>query len=91
DTIAAANPAKKNIGISIVSPEHWPMPWYLRDYPNAGYWGHIVPTSEPIVIALEPQVPEVEQQLGSNYQRYSTHQLRPGNTLVMFVRKDIKQ
>ncbi|HET9281760.1 MAG TPA: flippase activity-associated protein Agl23 [Candidatus Angelobacter sp.] len=89
--IAAANPAKKNIGISIVSPEHWPMPWYLRDYPNAGYWGHIIPTSEPIVIALEPQVPEVEQQLGSNYRLYSTHQLRPGNTLVMFVRKDIKQ
>ncbi|HZS25643.1 MAG TPA: flippase activity-associated protein Agl23 [Candidatus Angelobacter sp.] len=91
NAIAAANPAKKNIGISVVSPEHWPMPWYLRDYPHAGYWGHIVQTSEPIVIALEPQVPEVEQQLGSNYRRYSTHQLRPGNTLVMFVRKDIKQ
>ncbi|HET9363571.1 MAG TPA: flippase activity-associated protein Agl23 [Candidatus Angelobacter sp.] len=91
DMIAAANPAKKDIGISVVSPEHWPMPWYLRDYTHVGYWGHIVPTSEPIVIALEPQVPEVEQQLGSNYRLYSTHQLRPGNTLVMFVRKDIKQ
>jgi uncharacterized protein (TIGR03663 family) len=89
DAIAAANPAKKDIGITVVSPEHWPLPWYLREYPHVGYWGHVVDTSEPIVIALQPQVPEVERQLGKQYRQYSTHGLRPGNTLVMFVRKDI--
>ena len=89
DAIAAANPAKKDIGITVVSPEHWPLPWYLREYSHAGYWGHIVDTSEPIVIALQPQVPEVERQLGKLYREYSTHELRPGNTLVMFVRKDL--
>jgi hypothetical protein len=41
------------------------------------------------VIALQPQVPEVERKLGKQYREYSTHELRPGNTLVMFVRKDI--
>jgi len=91
DSIAAANPAKKNIGIAVVSPEHWPLPWYLREYPNVGYWGHVVQTSEPIVIALKPQVPQVEQQLGGKYRLYSTHELRPGNILVMFVRNDVKQ
>ncbi|MGB8130220.1 MAG: flippase activity-associated protein Agl23 [Candidatus Angelobacter sp.] len=89
DAIAAANPAKKDIGITVVSPEHWPLPWYLREYTHVGYWGHIVDTSEPIVIALKPQVPEVERQLGKEYREYSTHDLRPGNTLVMFVRKDL--
>ncbi len=88
DSIAAANPAKRDIGITVMSPEHWPMPWYLRDYPHVGYWGKIVQTSEPIVIALKPQVPAVQQQLGNDYKLYSTHDLRPGNTLVMFVRKD---
>jgi predicted membrane-bound mannosyltransferase len=72
----------------VVSPEHWPLPWYLRDYTRVGYWGHIVDTSEPIVIALQSQVPELERQLGSQYRIFSTHDLRPGNTLVMFVRKD---
>jgi uncharacterized protein (TIGR03663 family) len=91
NAIAAANPAKKDIGISVVSPEHWPLPWYLRDYTHVGYWGHMVETSEPIVIALKPQVPEVERQLGGKYRRFSTHDLRPGNTLVMYVRKDIQQ
>jgi uncharacterized protein (TIGR03663 family) len=89
DAIAAANPAKKEIGITVVSPEHWPLPWYLRDYTHVGYWGHIVDTSEPIVIALQSQVPEVERQLGSQYRVFSTHDLRPGNTLVMFVRNNI--
>jgi uncharacterized protein (TIGR03663 family) len=89
DAIAAANPAKKEIGITVMSPEHWPLPWYLRDYTHVGYWGHVVNTSEPIVIALKPQVPEVESQLGKLYRQYSTHELRPGNMLVMFVRKDI--
>ena len=89
DAIAAANPAKKDIGITVMSPEHWPLPWYLRQYSHAGYWGHIVDTSEPIVIALTPQVPDVERQLGRKYRLYSTHELRPGNTLVMFVRKDV--
>jgi uncharacterized protein (TIGR03663 family) len=90
ESIAAANPAKKEIGITVMSPEHWPLPWYLREYTHVGYWGHIVETSEPIVIALKPQAAEVEQQLGGKYRLFSTHELRPGNTLVMFVRKDVQ-
>ncbi len=88
DSIAAANPAKKEIGITVMSPEHWPLPWYLREYTHVGYWGKIVPTSEPIVIALQSQAEEVEQQLGSKYRLVSTHDLRPGNKLFLFVRKD---
>ena len=91
DSVAAANPAKKDIGITVMSPEHWPLPWYLREYTHVGYWGKIVPTSEPIVLALQSQVEEVEQQLGSKYRLVSTHDLRPGNKLFLFVRKDVRQ
>jgi uncharacterized protein (TIGR03663 family) len=95
ETIAADNPAKREIAIAVVSPEHWPMPWYLRDYPNVGYWypnldwSKIVDKAE-IVIALVPQVPEVERVLDGNYRPFSKHELRPGNTLVMYVRKDLR-
>jgi uncharacterized protein (TIGR03663 family) len=91
ESIAAANPARKEIGITVVSPEHWPLPWYLREYTHVGYWGHVVPTAEPVVIALQSQIAEVEQQLGGRYRLFSTHTLRPGNTLVMFVRNDVAQ
>lgn len=87
DAIAAKNPAKQEIGITVMSPEHWPLPWYLREYTHAGYWGHVVQTSEPIVIALKSQKEEVENQLGDQYRLFSTHQLRPGNTLLMYVKK----
>jgi len=90
EAIAAANPAKKDIGITVDSPEHWPLPWYLREYTHVGYFGHIVPTSEPIVIAHQSQVEEVVRQLGGKYRLFSTHVLRPGNTLVMFVRNDVQ-
>lgn len=89
ESLAAANPAKKDIGITVVSPEHWPLPWYLREYTHVGYWGHVVPTSEPIVIALKSQASQVEGQLGSQYRLFSTHELRPGNTLVMYVRNGV--
>lgn len=91
ESIAAANPARKDIGITVVSPEHWPLPWYLREYTHVGYWGHVVPTTEPVVIALKPQISQVQQQLGGRYRLFSTHELRPGNTLVMFVRNDVAQ
>ncbi|HEY2116098.1 MAG TPA: hypothetical protein VGJ51_13460 [Candidatus Angelobacter sp.] len=46
-------------------------------------------TSEPIVIAHQSQAEEVARQLGGKYRLFSTHTLRPGNTLVMFVRNDV--
>src|SRR6185312_16417353 len=90
ETIAAGNPAGKNIGITIMSSEHWPLPWYLRDYPNAGYWGRIVDTKEPIIIAHEDQKAEVDQRFGGQYRVIGEYDLRPGNRLVLYLRKDLQ-
>ncbi|MGE5322787.1 MAG: flippase activity-associated protein Agl23 [Actinomycetota bacterium] len=90
ETIAAGNPAGKNIGITIMSPEHWPLPWYLRDYPNTGYWGKIVDTDQPIIIGLENQKAEIAQRFGDKYREISEHDLRPGNRLVLYLRKDLQ-
>lgn len=90
ETIAAGNPAGKNIGITIMSPEHWPLPWYLRDYPNTGYWGKVVDTDQPIIIGLENQKAEIAQRFGDKYREISEHDLRPGNRLVLYLRKDLQ-
>lgn len=90
EAIAAGNPAGKNIGITVMSPEHWPLPWYLRDYPNAGYWGKVVDTTEPIIIAHEDQKAEVNRLLGDKYRIISEHDLRPGNRLALYLRKDLQ-
>jgi uncharacterized protein (TIGR03663 family) len=90
ETIAAGNPEGKNIGITVMSPEHWPLPWYLRDYPNVGYWGKVVETDQPIIIAHQDQKAEVEQRFGNKYREISEHDLRPGNRLVLYLRKDLQ-
>lgn len=45
----------KQTGITITSPDYWPLPWYLRDYDHAGFVGRLAPTSEPIVIGKDTQ------------------------------------
>jgi uncharacterized protein (TIGR03663 family) len=88
NAIAAGNPAGREIGITVMSPEHWPLPWYLRDYSHAGYFGKVVNSSEPILIVHANQVAEVERTLGSKYRLIGSYDLRPGNRLYLYLRKD---
>ena len=73
-------------GVVIVSPDYWPLPWYLRDYPNAGFYGSIVPTEEPMILANVNQEPQMGQYM-DRYTRTRTYTLRPGVDLVLYVRK----
>ncbi|HLJ25685.1 MAG TPA: flippase activity-associated protein Agl23 [Candidatus Angelobacter sp.] len=90
ETIAGHAPFGKQIGIAIVSSEYWPLPWYLRDYQRALFWGHMVSTSEPLLIASGLQIDEVERDLGRYYKAYKAYDLRPGNVLVLYLRRDIQ-
>jgi uncharacterized protein (TIGR03663 family) len=91
DSIAAGRPEGKQIGISIMSPEHWPLPWYLRDYPHAGYWGKVVDSSEPILIVHENQLAEVDRIFGARYRRIEGYDLRPGVRLYLYLRRDVQR
>jgi uncharacterized protein (TIGR03663 family) len=88
NSIAAGNAAGREMGITVMSPEHWPLPWYLRDYNHAAYFGKVVDSSEPLLIVHENQVAEVERKLGSKYRLIGSYDLRPGNRLFLYLRKD---
>jgi predicted membrane-bound mannosyltransferase len=60
DSIAKQGPEGGRTGITIVSSEYWPLPWYLRNYSRVGYFGHMTSSTEPIIIASEDQKSEVE-------------------------------
>lgn len=90
ESVAAREPTGYNTGMTIVSDVYWPLPWYLRDYPQAVFWGRIVPTSEPILIASGIQGPEIEKEFGHNYRLYRAYDLRPGNVLVLYLRRDVQ-
>ncbi len=88
EAVASRNPQGKKIGVVVASPEHWPLPWYLREYPNCGYYGRVVPTSEPVIVALQSQSDEIEAKMGAQYRRFRSYELRPGVWLTLYLRRD---
>lgn len=80
-------------GITIVSPDYWPLPWYFRNFSRVGYYGRLAATSEPIIIANENQKQDVDENYGQFYQQVfskaedGSFDLRPGVQLLLYVRR----
>jgi uncharacterized protein (TIGR03663 family) len=74
---ATANKMKTgyDTGVAIVSPEYWPLPWYFRDYKRVGYYGKVVPTSEPVIIGQTGQEEEIKTTFGEEYQQVDSSTL----------------
>jgi len=74
---ATANKMKTgyDTGVAIVSPEYWPLPWYFRDYKRVGYYGKVVPTSEPVIIGQTGQEEEIKATFGEQYQQIDSSTL----------------
>jgi hypothetical protein len=72
-----------------VTPDYWPLPWYFRDYPRAGFFGQIVDTQEAMIVANVNQEAELEPKIAGTYDKVGTYNLRPGVDLVLYVRSDI--
>jgi len=80
--------AGSQVTIAVVSPEQFPLSWYLRGYP-AGFYGRLTDTKDPIVIGSQPQDEALRVQLGDRYARIGSYALRPGVDLVLYVRRDL--
>jgi uncharacterized protein (TIGR03663 family) len=71
--------------IAVMSPDYWPLPWYLRNYKSVGYYGQVVPTGSTIVIGSRKQMAELTLSLAGRYRFVGAYALRPGVDLVLFV------
>ena len=96
DKVAERTHQGKDTGITIVSADYWPLPWYLRDYKRVGYHGHMTPSTEPIIIARQDQAGEVETTFGDRYQQIQSgfnpagsFPLRPGVDLLLYARREL--
>ena len=81
-------------GITIVSPDYWPLPWYLRDFRRTAYFGDMAPSTEPLIIAKDSQKATMEANFGELYRQVPSHdpsgsfELRPGVRLLLYVRRN---
>jgi uncharacterized protein (TIGR03663 family) len=65
--VALASPNGNETYIEVICPgdDYWPLPWYLRAYPNVGWWNEVnfkIPAS-PIIIASPEVEPDVLHKL----------------------------
>jgi len=97
ERIASLSSEGKDIGVTIVSPDYWPLPWYLRDFKRVGYFGRMTTSNEPLVVASEAQRAEALSQFGDRYTQLESglnpvgsFALRPGVELLLFVRSDLQ-
>ena len=84
----------KDAAIDVVSPDYWPMVWYMKDYPKAIFHGRLAdtkPLPEMIVAKKGDQDADVARRYSANYDTYSSYHLRSGVDLVLLVRKDLVQ
>jgi uncharacterized protein (TIGR03663 family) len=83
----------KQTGITIVSPDYWPLPWYLRNYTRVGYFGRMAASTEPLIIANANQKPDIDANFGELYQQVrstesdGSFELRPGVKLLLYHRR----
>lgn len=82
---------KEQTGITVMSPDYWPLPWYLRDYKRVGYYGQITAATEPLIIGREEQAAQLQPVLGDRYRKAGSYVLRPGVVLVLYARNDLKR
>lgn len=77
--------------IQVVSPDYWPMVWYMNDYPKAVFHGTIVDAAgaEMIVAKKKDQDDKVIEKYSAEYRFAGMYPLRPGVDLVLLVRKDL--
>ena len=80
-------------GITIVSPDYWPLPWYFRNFSRVGYFGRMAASSEPMIIGNENQKQELDANFGQLYRQVpskeagGSFELRPGVKLLLYVRR----
>ena len=80
EEVAQAHPDGRNIYIQVICPagDYWPLPWYLRSFPNVGWWSDVdenIP-SFPVIIASPSVVPALMRKL---------YQLPPPGKKTLYV------
>jgi len=85
------HPDDKNMVIKIMGTEYWPLPWYLRDMPNVGYWRDGLPETNfdaPILIASAELQETLDEKIGGDY-TFDFGGLRPGVNLVVYIQQSL--
>ena len=88
---AEASDKKQDLKIDIVSPDYWPLPWYLKDFDGAVFNGKFVKDSKADLIIAKQGFKEDElmRLYRAQFKYVGRYPLRPGVDLYLLARRDI--
>lgn len=86
---ALTTTAGRPLMVKVMGEEYWPIPWYLRMYPDVGYWNAVPPQPDADVIISTVGLEEaLEPVLRDDYSAEYIG-LRPGVVLLLRTRLDL--
>jgi hypothetical protein len=88
---AATSGKQQGLKIDIVSPDYWPLPWYLKDFEGAVFNGKFVQNSKADLIIAKQGFKEDElmRLYRAQFKYVGRYPLRPGVDLYLLARRDV--
>ena len=90
EQMAAFSLSSQEFQVKVMSEEYWPLPWYLRNFPDqVGYWSKVpdYPDASVIIVSTELQG-DLGNKLSSKYQ-FEYRGLRPGVILIVYIEQGL--
>ena len=89
EKLARVHPDGHAMLIKVMTPDYWPLPWYLRRFSRVGYWDAPPEDADAALIITKPElIDEVRRGCAGDYV-FSHYGVRPSVTLVAGVRRDL--
>lgn len=89
EDLADSHPDGHDMVIKVISPEYWPLPWYLREFSQVGYWTEVPADPDAAVVLVGPSLQdEVEARFQDAYMG-SLAGLRPSVMLVHYTETNL--
>jgi uncharacterized protein (TIGR03663 family) len=85
--VAALAPPERPLTVAVMSPEYWPLPWYLRSLPQVGYWYEAQPAAGADILVLDPDYSALYPALPDTHHATMAG-VRPGVALHAWFRRE---
>jgi uncharacterized protein (TIGR03663 family) len=92
EDLAAVHPDGTNMVVKVIWPDayYWPIPWYLRRFPNVGYYNGMPGDPDaPLVLAAPEYDEELTRRLDATHLMNGYIGLRPRVVTMVWVRMDV--
>ena len=87
--LAALHADAAAMRIHCITPEYWPLPYYLRKLRRIGYWSEIPPSPDAPVIVTSVELQEFLEPLLHEKYHAEFYGLRPGVLLMLNIQQDL--